>query len=485
MNNTKDENDYSGHIESEITQEKNDFSKFDRDINEMIPKGMLEDNPGTIPKEYLSEYDENTNDESLDVNKFSVSESLNLFDSFGDHGYLKPETRKYSHQELGLNNIKLYPECKDFIDQAGMMPYNKGLNSSEKISHELSEKNEKQLYGYEQAFYYGGKTPQTRLGSQGGIELGGNLGKMSGQQQAPQLKQVHFQKKPSPFNVSSHGSEKEYENFEHRNNRIVQLNKPKEGNQQLKKGVNSEMTNMNGMNNLTISEFNTKLSMGSNGSTSTNNTTGANGTGSAGMYMNPHSLNQGFGMKNGIFQGQVQAQGTLGTHGTQGIQSVQGIQGAQVTQGQVGFNHPIRTNTFSYSNNTNPYFNNFRINSNPYYNKIPLNSLNNVNNTNNLIFFNNTEMMHQSTKFSSNLNPSSSTNVNSNDVSINNTFNDNPKPKKKNFTDFYKDSKSKLSPDNQSIAKKKAVDDTNNLMSFLNGINEDLIDYVRTQKGSR
>lgn len=42
-----------------------------------------------------------------------------------------------------------------------------------------------------------------------------------------------------------------------------------------------------------------------------------------------------------------------------------------------------------------------------------------------------------------------------------------------------------INTENSSILKKKVQDDSNSLNNFLKGINEELIDYVRTQKGSR
>jgi hypothetical protein len=44
---------------------------------------------------------------------------------------------------------------------------------------------------------------------------------------------------------------------------------------------------------------------------------------------------------------------------------------------------------------------------------------------------------------------------------------------------------SKSENKNMSIIEKKKLCDTKNLLEFLNGLDEDLIDFVRTQKGSR
>ena len=44
---------------------------------------------------------------------------------------------------------------------------------------------------------------------------------------------------------------------------------------------------------------------------------------------------------------------------------------------------------------------------------------------------------------------------------------------------------SKFNSKTMSILEKKNMDDTKNLVDFLNGLDEELIDYVRTQKGSR
>jgi len=44
---------------------------------------------------------------------------------------------------------------------------------------------------------------------------------------------------------------------------------------------------------------------------------------------------------------------------------------------------------------------------------------------------------------------------------------------------------SKFNSRTMSIIEKKNIDDTKNLIDFLNSLDEDLIDYVRTQKGSR
>jgi hypothetical protein len=53
-------------------------------------------------------------------------------------------------------------------------------------------------------------------------------------------------------------------------------------------------------------------------------------------------------------------------------------------------------------------------------------------------------------------------------------------PKKKTISDGFFSKTGTLS-----ISEKKAKDDTKNLVDFLNGLQEDLIDYVRTHKGSR
>jgi len=43
----------------------------------------------------------------------------------------------------------------------------------------------------------------------------------------------------------------------------------------------------------------------------------------------------------------------------------------------------------------------------------------------------------------------------------------------------------KVNTRTMSIIEKKNLDETKSLLDFLNGIDEELIDYVRTQKGSR
>ncbi len=151
--------------------------------------------------------------------------------------------------------------------------------------------------------------------------------------------------------------------------------------------------------------------------------------------------------------------------------------GGQINQGSLGgLSCPVnRTNTFSYSNNQSHLINSHNFNN--------LNNHVRVNPLSQTAYFNpmNSNIIYPYNEFIQENDISDTTNPNnnlSNLVQI-------AKPKKKNNTDVNKESKNKLSPDNLSVAKKKASDDTNNLLTFLNGINEELIDYVQTQKGSR
>ena len=87
---------------------------------------------------------------------------------------------------------------------------------------------------------------------------------------------------------------------------------------------------------------------------------------------------------------------------------------------------------------------------------------------------------------------------NNNQTPIQNSQISQDKSKKKNLTEGLKTRKKTcpnnpdlLIPQSHSVStgninnKKKLSDDTNNLVMFLANINEDLIDYVTTQKGSR
>lgn len=122
------------------------------------------------------------------------------------------------------------------------------------------------------------------------------------------------------------------------------------------------------------------------------------------------------------------------------------------------------------------------FNNNNNNNKIDNNQINNQN-----YYF--PPQQNQTSQVKSNTDVQSLNNPNEplNFRETNNFFNYIP-PRKtvsENFAMTSSDVAQKFNSRTMSIAEKKNRDDTKNLTDFLNSINEDLIDYVRTQKGSR